>query len=229
MLREVEPSGTFCATGVEPLETNGEDLGTCPNDNDLIERYLYAITRHLPSAHSALTWLEAAHAYLDMLDERAAAACRPRLGRPGRAHRARTLVRWCASTRAGKGMPDRTAVLRTGTFTFLKIGAWPARRRRHAGRRALSLATGVRKGASLGGVLKGIGSLIGALLRSRSSPCCSPSSPAGASRSRRWGSLDDLPPVPRETRSPRAATRLPRHRVLSIVGAVVFLLFPDVR
>ena len=41
-----------------------------PNDNDLIERYLYAITRHLPSAQRSDEAEELRTLISDMLDER---------------------------------------------------------------------------------------------------------------------------------------------------------------
>ena len=41
-----------------------------PNDNDLIERYLYAITRHLPSAQRSDVAEELRTLISDMLDER---------------------------------------------------------------------------------------------------------------------------------------------------------------
>ena len=68
-----------------------------PNDNDLIERYLYAITRHLPSAQRSDVAEELRTLISDMLDERCGSL--PPTAKDVREPRAR----WCASTRAGKG------------------------------------------------------------------------------------------------------------------------------
>ena len=92
---------------------------------------------------------------------------------------------------------------------------------------ALSLATGA-EGSLLGGVLEGIGSLIGALLFAFAIVTL-----LFAFFSRRgievetMGSLDDLPPVPREAK-PSTRGDAVAGIVFSVLGAAVLLLFPDV-
>lgn len=92
---------------------------------------------------------------------------------------------------------------------------------------ALSLATGA-EGGILGGVLEGIGSLIAALVFAFAFVTV-----LFAFFSHRgidvevMGSLDDLPAVPREAKNPARGDAV-AGIVLSIVGAIVFLLFPDV-
>ena len=74
-----------------------------PNDNDLIERYLYAITRHLPSAQRSDVAEELRTLISDMLDERCGSL--PPTAKDVRVVLTElgTQARWCASTRAGKG------------------------------------------------------------------------------------------------------------------------------
>lgn len=174
-----------------------------PNDNDLIERYLYAITRHLPSAQRSDVAEELRTLISDMLDERCGSL-------PPTAKDVRVVL-----TELGTpGEMVRKYVLACVAGGMLVAGA-------------LSLATGA-EGSLLGGVLEGIGSLIGALLFAFAIVTL-----LFAFFSRRgievetMGSLDDLPPVPRETRSSTRGDAV-AGIVFSIVGAVVFLLFPDV-
>ena len=178
-----------------------------PNDNDLIERYLYAITRHLPSAQRSDVAEELRTLISDMLDERCGSlpptakdvrVVLTELGTPGEMVRKYT---------SGEGECLIGQPYYAQYLYVLKI---------------------VLEGSLLGGVLEGIGSLIGALLFAFAIVTL-----LFAFFSRRgievetMGSLDDLPPVPRETRSSTRGDAV-AGIVFSIVGAVVFLLFPDV-
>ena len=169
-----------------------------PNDNDLIERYLYAITRHLPSAQRSDVAEELRTLISDMLDERCGSlpptakdvrVVLTELGTPGEMVRKYT---------SGEGECLIGQPYYAQYLYVLKI------------------------------VLEGIGSLIGALLFAFAIVTL-----LFAFFSRRgievetMGSLDDLPPVPRETRSSTRGDAV-AGIVFSIVGAVVFLLFPDV-
>ena len=169
-----------------------------PNDNDLIERYLYAITRHLPSAQRSDVAEELRTLISDMLDERCGSlpptakdvrVVLTELGTPGEMVRKYT---------SGEGECLIGQPYYAQYLYVLKI------------------------------VLACVGSLIGALLFAFAIVTL-----LFAFFSRRgievetMGSLDDLPPVPRETRSSTRGDAV-AGIVFSIVGAVVFLLFPDV-
>ena len=197
-----------------------------PNDNDLIERYLYAITRHLPSAQRSDVAEELRTLISDMLDERCGSlpptakdvrVVLTELGTPGEMVRKYT----SGEGECLIGQPYYAQYL----YVLKIVLACVAGGMLVAG--ALSLATGA-EGSLLGGVLEGIGSLIGALLFAFAIVTL-----LFAFFSRRgievetMGSLDDLPPVPRETRSSTRGDAV-AGIVFSIVGAVVFLLFPDV-
>ena len=197
-----------------------------PNDNDLIERYLYAITRHLPSAQRSDVAEELRTLISDMLDERCGSlpptakdvrVVLTELGTPGEMVRKYT----SGEGECLIGQPYYAQYL----YVLKIVLACVAGGMLVAG--ALSLATGA-EGSLLGGVLEGIGSLIGALLFAFAIVTL-----LFAFFSRRgievetMGSLDDLPPVPRETRSSTRGDAV-AGIVSSIVGAVVFLLFPDV-
>ena len=127
-----------------------------PNDNDLIERYLYAITRHLPSAQRSDVAEELRTLISDMLDER------------------------CGS------LPPTAKDVRV---VLTELGT-PGEM--------------VRKYTS------GEGECL-----------------IGQPYYAQYLYVDDLPPVPRETRSSTRGDAV-AGIVFSIVGAVVFLLFPDV-
>lgn len=171
-----------------------------PNDNDLIERYLYAITRHLPSAQRSDVAEELRTLISDMLDERCGSlpptakdvrVVLTELGTPGEMVRKYT----SGEGECLIGQPYYAQYL----YVLKIVLACVAGGMLVAG--ALSLATGA-EGSLLGGVLEGIGSLIGALLFAFAIVTL-----LFAFFSRRgievetMGSLDDLPPVPRETRS----------------------------
>lgn len=197
-----------------------------PNDNDLIERYLYAITRRLPGAQRADVSDELRTLISDMLDERCG-------GLPPTAKDVRVVL-------TELGTPGEMVRKYTGGDGACLIGqpyyaqylyvlkivlACVAGGMLVAG--ALSLATGA-EGGVLDGVLEGIASLMAALAFAFTLVTV-----LFAFFSHRgievevMGSLDDLPPVPRDA---KASTRgdAVAGIVLSIVGAVVFLLFPDV-
>lgn len=197
-----------------------------PNDNDLIERYLYAITRRLPAKQRADVAEELRTLISDMLDERCGSlpptakdvrVVLTELGTPGEMVRKYT----SGEGECLIGQPYYAQYL----YVLKIVLACVAGGMLVAG--ALSLATGA-EGSLLGGVLEGIGSLIGALLFAFAIVTL-----LFAFFSRRgievetMGSLDDLPPVPRETRSSTRGDAV-AGIVFSIVGAVVFLLFPDV-
>lgn len=197
-----------------------------PNDNDLIERYLYAITRRLPAKQRADVAEELRTLISDMLDERCGSlpptakdvrVVLTELGTPGEMVRKYT----SGEGECLIGQPYYAQYL----YVLKIVLACVAGGMLVAG--ALSLATGA-EGSLLGGVLEGIGSLIGALLFAFAIVTL-----LFAFFSHRgievetMGSLDDLPPVPRETRSSTPGDAV-AGIVFSIVGAVVFLLFPDV-
>ena len=197
-----------------------------PNDNDLIERYLYAITRHLPSAQRSDVAEELRTLISDMLDERCGSlpptakdvrVVLTELGTPGEMVRKYT----SGEGECLIGQPYYAQYL----YVLKIVLACVAGGMLVAG--ALSLATGA-EGSLLGGVLEGVGSLIAALLFAFAIVTL-----LFAFFSHRgievetMGSLDDLPPVPRETRSSTRGDAV-AGIVFSIVGAVVFLLFPDV-
>ena len=133
-----------------------------PNDNDLIERYLYAITRHLPSAQRSDVAEELRTLISDMLDERCGSlpptakdvrVVLTELGTPGEMVRKYT----SGEGECLIGQPYYAQYL----YVLKIVLACVAGGMLVAG--ALSLATGA-EGSLLGGVLEGIGSLIGALL-----------------------------------------------------------------
>lgn len=195
-------------------------------DNDLIERYLYAITRRLPAKQRADVAEELRTLISDMLDERcgslppAAKDVRvvlTELGTPGEMVR-----KYTADENACLiGQPYYAQYL----YVLKIVLACVAGGMLVAG--ALALATGA-EGGVLGGVLEGIGSLFAALVFAFAFVTV-----LFAFFSHRgidvevMGSLDDLPAVPRETKNPARRDAV-AGIVFSIVGAVVFLLFPDV-
>lgn len=196
------------------------------NDNDLIERYLYAITRRLPAAQRADVAEELRTLISDMLDERCAGllptskdirVVLTELGTPGE------MVR---KYRDGEGECLIGQPYYTQYLYVLKIVlACVTGGMLIAG--ALSLATGTAEDIVLR-ILEGFSSWVMALAFAFSFVTV-----LFAFFSRRgidvevMGSLDDLPPVPRES---KASTRgdAVAGIVFSIVGAIVFLLFPDV-
>ena len=180
-----------------------------PNDNDLIERYLYAITRHLPSAQRSDVAEELRTLISDMLDERCGSlpptakdvrVVLTELGTPGEMVRKYT----SGEGECLIGQPYYAQYL----YVLKIVLACVAGGMLVAG--ALSLATGA-EGSLLGGVLEGIGSLIGALLFAFAIVTL-----LFAFFSRRG--------IEVETMGGDAVAGI----VFSIVGAVVFLLFPDV-
>lgn len=196
------------------------------HDNDLIERYLYAITRRLPATQGADVAEELRTLISDMLDERCAGlppttkdvrVVLTELGTPGELVRTYT----GGDGKCLIGQPYYSQYLSVLKIVLVCVSGGML----VAG--ALSLATGAERGI-LNGVLEGAGSLIAALAFAFAFVTA-----LFAFFSHRgieveaMGSLDDLPPVPRE---PKASTRgeAVAGIVLSIVGAVVFLLFPDV-
>ena len=197
-----------------------------PNDNDLIERYLYAITRRLPAKQRADVAEELRTLISDMLDER----CR---GLPPTAKDVRVVLTELGTPgeMVRKYTADEDACLIGQPYYaqylyVLKIVlACVAGGMIVAG--VLTLATGA-EGSVLGNVLGGIGSLVAALVFAFAIVTL-----LFAFFSHRgvdvevMGSLDDLPPVPRETRNPARGDAVVGI-VFSIVGAVVLLLFPDV-
>lgn len=198
-----------------------------PNDNDLIERYLYAITRHLPSAQRSDVAEELRTLISDMLDERCGSlpptakdvrVVLTELGTPGEMVRKYT----SGEGECLIGQPYYAQYL----YVLKIVLACVASGMLVAG--ALSLATGA-EGSLLGGVLEGIGSLIGALLFAFAivTLLFAFFSRRGIEVETMGSALDDLPPVPRETRSSTRGDAV-AGIVFSIVGAVVFLLFPDV-
>lgn len=197
-----------------------------PNDNDLIERYLYAITRRLPTKQRTDVAEELRTLISDMLDERCG-------GLPPTAKDVRVVL-------TELGTPGEMVRKYTGGDGACLIGqpyyaqylyvlkivlACVAGGMLIAG--ALSLATGA-EGGILGGVLEGIASLMAALAFAFTFVTV-----LFAFFSHRgievevMGSLDDLPPVPRESKNPARGDAV-AGIVFSILGAVVFLLFPDV-
>lgn len=197
-----------------------------PNDNDLIERYLYAITRRLPAKQRADVAEELRTLISDMLDER----CR---GLPPTAKDVRVVLTELGTPgeMVRKYTADEDACLIGQPYYaqylyVLKIVlACVAGGMIVAG--VLTLATGA-EGSVLGNVLGGIGSLVAALVFAFAIVTL-----LFAFFSHRgvdvevMGSLDDLPPVPRETKNPARGDAV-AGIVFSIAGAIVFLLFPDV-
>lgn len=195
-------------------------------DNDMIERYLYAVTRHLPAKQRDDVAEELRTLISDMLEERCGSmppaqkdvrVVLTELGTPGEMVR-----KYTADENACLiGQPYYAQYL----YVLKIVLACVAGGMLVAG--ALSLATGTQGGV-LGGVLEGIGSLIAALVFAFAFVTA-----LFAFFSHRgidvevMGSLDDLPPVPRETRNPARGDAVVGI-VFSIVGAVVLLLFPDV-
>lgn len=196
------------------------------NDNDLIERYLYAITRRLPAAQRADVAEELRTLISDMLDERCGSlpptskdirVVLTELGTPGE------MVR---KYRDGEGECLIGQPYYTQYLYVLKIVlACVTGGMLIAG--SLSLATSTAEDIVFS-VFEGLASWVMALAFAFSFVTV-----LFAFFSRRgievevMGSLDDLPPVPRES---KASTRgdAVAGIVFSIVGAIVFLLFPDV-
>ena len=196
------------------------------NDNDLIERYLYAITRRLPAKQRADVAEELRTLISDMLDERCGnlpptakdvRVVLTELGTPGEVVRKYTADEDACLI----GQPYYAQYL----YVLKIVLACVAGGMLVAG--ALSLATGA-EGGVLGSVLEAVGSLIAALVFAFAFVTL-----LFAFFSRRgvdvevMGSLDDLPPVPRESKNPARGDAV-AGIVFSIVGAIVFLLFPDV-
>lgn len=197
-----------------------------PNDNDLIERYLHAITRRLPGAQRADVSDELRTLISDMLDERCGGlpptskdvrVVLTELGTPGEMVRKYTADEDACLI----GQPYYAQYL----YVLKIVLACVAGGMIVVG--ALSLATGA-EGGVLGGVLEGVGSLIAALVFAFAIVTL-----LFAFFSHRgvdvevMGSLDDLPPVPRDTKVSTRGDAV-AGIVFSIVGAIVFLLFPDV-
>lgn len=197
-----------------------------PNDNDLIERYLYAITRRLPTKQRTDVAEELRTLISDMLDERCGGlppttkdirVVLTELGTPGEMVRKYT----GGEGECLIGQPYYAQYL----YVLKIVLACVAGGMLIAG--ALSLATGA-EGGILGGVLEGIASLMAALAFAFTFVTV-----LFAFFSHRgievevMGSLDDLPPVPRESKNPARGDAV-AGIVFSILGAVVFLLFPDV-
>lgn len=197
-----------------------------PNDNDLIERYLYAITRRLPTKQRTDVAEELRTLISDMLDERCGGlppttkdirVVLTELGTPGEMVRKYTGGDGACLI----GQPYYAQYL----YVLKIVLACVAGGMLIAG--ALSLATGA-EGGILGGVLEGIASLMAALAFAFTFVTV-----LFAFFSHRgievevMGSLDDLPPVPRESKNPARGDAV-AGIVFSILGAVVFLLFPDV-
>lgn len=197
-----------------------------PNDNDLIERYLYAITRRLPTKQRTDVAEELRTLISDMLDERCGGlppttkdirVVLTELGTPGEMVRKYT----GGEGECLIGQPYYAQYL----YVLKIVLACVAGGMFIAG--ALSLATGA-EGGILGGVLEGIASLMAALAFAFTFVTV-----LFAFFSHRgievevMGSLDDLPPVPRESKNPARGDAV-AGIVFSILGAVVFLLFPDV-
>ena len=178
-----------------------------PNDNDLIERYLYAITRRLPAKQRADVAEELRTLISDMLDER----CR---GLPPTAKDVRVVLTELGQPYYAQYLYVLKIVLACVAGGMIVAGV-------------LTLATGA-EGSVLGNVLGGIGSLVAALVFAFAIVTL-----LFAFFSHRgvdvevMGSLDDLPPVPRETKNPARGDAV-AGIVFSIAGAIVFLLFPDV-
>ena len=205
---------------------NKERTSRMPNDNDLIERYLYAITRRLPAKQRADVAEELRTLISDMLDERCGnlpptakdvRVVLTELGTPGEVVRKYTADEDACLI----GQPYYAQYL----YVLKIVLACVAGGMLVAG--ALSLATGAERGV-LGSVLEAVGSLIAALVFAFAFVTL-----LFAFFSRRgvdvevMGSLDDLPPVPRESKNPARGDAV-AGIVFSIVGAIVFLLFPDV-
>lgn len=196
------------------------------HDNDLIERYLYAVTRRLPAAQRDDVAEELRTLISDMLDERCAGlppatkdvrVVLTELGTPGELVRKYT----GGDGKCLIGQPYYSQYL----FVLKIVLACVAGGMLVAG--ALSLAMGAGEDI-LGDVFGSIGSLIAAVAFAFAFVTA-----LFAFFSHRgievevMGSLDDLPPVPRK---PKTSTRGEAVVciVFSIVGAIVFLLFPDV-
>ena len=197
-----------------------------PNDNDPIERYLYAITRRLPAKQRADVAEELRTLISDMLDERCGnlpptakdvRVVLTELGTPGEVVRKYTADEDACLI----GQPYYAQYLYVLKIVLVCVAGGML----VAG--ALSLATGAEDGV-LGSVLEAVGSLIAALVFAFAFVTL-----LFAFFSRRgvdvevMGSLDDLPPVPRESKNPARGDAV-AGIVFSIVGAIVFLLFPDV-
>ena len=195
-------------------------------DNDLIERYLYAITRRLPAKQRADVAQELRTLISDMLDERCAGlpptakdvrVVLTELGTPGEMVRKYTADEGACLI----GQPYYAQYL----YVLKIVLACVAGGMLVVG--ALSLAAGAEEGL-LGGVLEGIGSLLAALVFAFAFVTA-----LFAFFSHRgidvevMGSLDDLPAVPREAKNPARSDAV-AGIVFSIVGAVVLILFPDV-
>lgn len=198
------------------------------NNNDLIERYLYAITRRLPAAQRADVADELRTLISDMLDERCGGlAPAPKdvrvvlteLGTPSEMVRKYTdSERKCLI-----GQPYYEQYL----FVLKIVLACVTGGMAVAG--ALSLAVGGGEGVALR-VLEGIANWIGALAFAFSFVTVmfaifyrkGVEVDVGLTES-----LDDLPPVPRESKTPTRGDAV-AGIVFSIVGSVVFLLFPEV-
>lgn len=198
------------------------------NDNDLIERYLYAITRRLPAAQRADVADELRTLISDMLDERCGGlAPTPKdvrvvlteLGTP--AEMVRKYTNSEGKCLIGQPYYEQYLFVLKIVLACVTVGMAIAG--------ALSLAAGGGEGIVLR-VLEGIGSWIGALALAFSFVTVlfaifyhkGVEVDVGLTES-----LDDLPPVPRESKAPTRGDAV-AGIVFSIVGAVVFLLFPEV-
>lgn len=196
------------------------------HDNDLIERYLYAVTRRLPAGQRADVADELRTLISDMLDERCGTlpptakdvrVVLTELGTPGEMVRKYT-------DGEGKcliGQPYYSQYL----FVLKIVLACTTGGIAVAG--VLSLASGASGGVLIEG-LGWLGTLVTALAFAFSfvTVLFAVFSHKGV-EVEVMGSLDDLPPSPRET---KASTRgdAVAGIVFSVVFAAVFLLFPDV-
>lgn len=197
-----------------------------PYDNDLIERYLYAITRRLPAKQRADVAEELRTLISDMLDERCGAlpptqkdirVVLTELGSPGEMVRKYTDAEGACLI----GQPYYAQyllvlkIVLACVFGGITLAA------------VLSLATGASGGLLAEG-LDWLGSLVvGSTFAFTFVTVLFAVFHRKGVEVEVMGSLDDLPPVPRETKSSTRGDAV-AGIVFSVLGAALLLLFPDV-